>query len=184
MTYQRLFIWVEGPDDVRFFNEIIKPIFDKKYDLVEVRPYAKERSEYVSKFVKSIEGMKADYIFITDINSASCITDRKQQLLKTFKNIDQGRTVIVIQEIESWYLAGLDKVQAEKLRLPQLDITDEITKEKFDQLIPKKFDSRIDFMLEILKNFSVDVALQKNHSFKYFIEKFQLTGENQWQTPS
>lgn len=40
MEYKRLFIWVEGPDDVRFFERIIKPRFGDKYDFVQIIPYA------------------------------------------------------------------------------------------------------------------------------------------------
>ena len=173
MSYRRLFIWVEGPDDVRFFNEIIKPIFDKKYDWVEVRVYAKERSDYVIKFLKSIEAIKADYIFVTDINSAPCISERKQKLHKFFKHIDKDRILVIVQEIESWYLAGLDEASSRRLGLPTFKTTNNISKEQFNRLIPEKFDSRIDFMLEILKHFSLEIAKQKNASLRYFIEKHQ-----------
>ena len=63
MGYKILYIWVEGRDDVTFFDKIIKPIFDEKYDWVEVREYAKEQSKYITGFVKSIKAMPADYIF-------------------------------------------------------------------------------------------------------------------------
>jgi hypothetical protein len=39
-------------------------------------------------------------------------------------------------------------------------------------MIPKKFDSKIDFMIEILKYYSIDIAKQKNGSFKKFIDEF------------
>ncbi len=172
MGYKQLFIWVEGPDDVRFFEQIIKPIFDKSYDWVVVRAYAKKQSKYITRFVKSIKAMPADYIFVADINLAPCITDKKQRLQKTFKNIKAERTVIVVKEIESWYLVGLNEVNSKKLGLPPFDVTDNVEKEKFNQLIPKKFDSRVDFMLEILKHFSTATAKQKNNSFKYFVEKY------------
>jgi len=41
-------------------------------------------------------------------------------------------------------------------------------------LIPKKFTSRIDFMSEILKKFSIEIAKQKNNSFQYFVEKYMI----------
>ncbi|MDI6767583.1 MAG: hypothetical protein QME52_12240, partial [Bacteroidota bacterium] len=50
--------------------------------------------------------------------------------------------------------------------------TDDTTKEQFNRLIPEKYDSRIDFMSEILNNFSFKTAKRKNRSFKYFIEKY------------
>jgi hypothetical protein len=49
--------------------------------------------------------------------------------------------------------------------------TEDISKKQFNNLIPKGFDSRIDFMLEILKYFSIKIAKQKNKSFRYFLQK-------------
>ncbi len=78
----------------------------------------------------------------------------------------------MIPEIEGWLLAGLDEKATKKLKVSYFDNTQNITKEKFDQLIPKRFDSRIDFILEILKHFSIDVAKEKNKSFAYFVNKY------------
>lgn len=36
----------------------------------------------------------------------------------------------------------------------------------------KRFGSKIDFVLEILKHFSIEIANQKNRSFRYFLEKY------------
>jgi ribosomal protein L17 len=36
-----------------------------------------------------------------------------------------------------------------------------------------KIHNRKDLMSEILKNFSIKTAKQKNKSFKYFVEKYQ-----------
>ena len=49
--------------------------------------------------------------------------------------------------------------------------TDEITKEKFNDMTPARFDSRIDYMREILKRFSVETGVAKNASFGYFMRK-------------
>ena len=37
---KRLFIMVEGEDDVRFFGRLIKPLIAHRYDSVEIIPYA------------------------------------------------------------------------------------------------------------------------------------------------
>ncbi|MBA7514464.1 hypothetical protein ES705_06493 [subsurface metagenome] len=171
MSYRRLFIWVEGGDDLRFFDRIIKPMLKGKYDLVEVRSYAKLRKEKISSFLKSIKSMKAGYIYVTDINDSPCITARKQEILDEVKNVDENRIVVVIKEIEGWYLAGLGIRQCKDLGICTLNSTDKITKEQFDGLIPREFYSRINFMLEILNCFSISVAKQKNRSFKYFTEE-------------
>jgi hypothetical protein len=80
----------------------------------------------------------------------------------------------VIREIESWYYAGLTTESALSLDVPDFPFTDNLTKEDFNGLIPGKYDSRIDFMFEILKYFSIDTAGKKNHSFRYFAERYHL----------
>ena len=130
------------------------------------------KKEKVNNFLKSIKVMNADYIFAGDINANPCATAKKQELKHTYKEIDEDRIIVVKKMIEGWYLAGLNKKNSKKLGVPYFNDTNDITKEQFDKMIPKNFDSRIDFMTEILKCFSIDVAKQKNESFKYFIEKY------------
>lgn len=171
MRYKRLFIWVEGQDDARFFKEKIKPIFERKYNSVSVRQYVMLKREKFDNFLQSIKEMNDDYIYVRDINGEPCVTAKKQEIQGRL-NIDNNRIMVVIKEIESWYLAGLDEESSKKLGTRSFTNTDNITKAKFDRLIPRKvFDSRIDFLLEILKYFSIETAKQKNTSFRYFFEK-------------
>jgi hypothetical protein len=79
-----------------------------------------------------------------------------------------------MKEIESWYYAGLTTESARSLDVPVLAVTDDLTKEDFNKLIPSTFDSRIDFMFEILKYFSLYEARLKNHSFGYFVQRYRL----------
>jgi len=175
MGPKMLYIFVEGNDDERFFRKIVLPKLQKKYVSVKIIKYAQKHKkfEYLKKFIKSIKSIKDDYIYVTDINNSPCVTAKKQKIYENLDNINTNRILVVIKEIESWYLAGLDANSAKKLRIKKVyTITDTITKEQFNNLIPKKFDSRIDFMNEILKNFSLEIAQQKNKSLKYCIEKF------------
>jgi hypothetical protein len=171
---KRLFILVEGEDDVRFFGRIIKPLFVTHYSSVEIIPYACIKRSKVSSFLKSIRLMNNDYIFIADIDTEYSVRDKKQVLYSHFSHIDGGSIVVVIKEIESWYYAGLSAESAQHLSVPDLPSTDELTKEDFNSLIPVKYDSRIDFMFEILKYFSIDTAEKKNHSFEFFTGRYHL----------
>lgn len=171
MKYRRLFFLIEGDDDERFCQRIIKPMLEGKYYSVMLWKYAQEKNKRVDNFLRSIRAMNSDYIYSTDINRAPCVTAKKQGTQDKFEKMDKNRIIVVIKEIESWYLAGLDDRHSRKFGIPSFVTTDNITKEQFDGLIPKKFDSRIDFMLEILKYFSIEIAKQKNKSFSYFIEK-------------
>ncbi|MFH1860552.1 MAG: hypothetical protein ABH870_06025 [bacterium] len=173
MEYKRLYVFVEGPDDERFFDKIIKPEFEKEYDWVKVELYAGESPEWRTNFIRSIEAMNADYIYVSDINGAFCVTAKKQKI----KNIDKDKIIVVIKEIEGWYIAGLDDVNSKRLKIPVVvTTTDTTTKEQFNQLIPGN-ESRIYVMLEILKCFSLETARQKNASFNYFVEKYKINGK-------
>jgi hypothetical protein len=80
----------------------------------------------------------------------------------------------VKEEIESWYLAGISSASLIKYKINSLGDTEQITKEEFQKLIPKKFESVSDFMIEILKDFSVNNAKMSNKSFAYLIRKHIL----------
>ncbi|MDZ7724802.1 MAG: hypothetical protein U5R06_18855 [candidate division KSB1 bacterium] len=77
----------------------------------------------------------------------------------------------MIKEIESWYLAGLAEKKQRQLKIKPFKDTNDLTKEQFNQQIPNSFDSRIDFMVELLKNYSIEIAQIRNKSFSYFINR-------------
>jgi len=105
-----------------------------------------------------------------------CVTARKEEIQKRFKNVDSDKIMVVRKEIESWYLAGLKNDRCKELGVSIFAATDEVTKEQFDEIIPGNFDSGIDFMQEILKSFDIETAKRKNESFKYFANKYGLQG--------
>ena len=165
---------VEGEDDIRFFGRIIKPLFVSRYDSVEIIPYASIKRTKVNNFLKSIRQMNNDYIFVADIDTERSVRDKKQVLYYHFSNIEGSSIIVVIKEIESWYYAGLSRKSALSLGVPDLSLTDELIKEDFNHFIPGTYDSRIDFMFEILKYFSLDSARTKNHSFRFFVDRYHL----------
>jgi hypothetical protein len=167
-----LYVLIEGNDDERFFQTVLKPMFEKKYDSVVSWKYAEQKNEKIIKFLRNIEAMDADYICLTDNNGSPCVTDRKERLKHDIKNIKFEKVIVVKKEIESWYLAGMNDLSSKKLGIESLNNTEHINKSAFNDLMPKKFDSRIDFMIEVLKHFCADTAISKNNSFEYFFEKF------------
>jgi hypothetical protein len=171
---KRLFIMVEGEDDVRFFGRIVKPLLAPRYDSIEIVPYASIKREKVNKFLQSVSMMKNDYIFAADIDFEHSVRDKKQVLYYRFSNLDGGSMVIVIREIESWYYAGITSSRAQELGVQDPASTNDLTKEDFNALIPRRFDSRIDFMFEILKSFSLATAARKNDSFHFFVTRYHI----------
>lgn len=168
----KLFIFIEGDDDERFFNRIIIPMFENKYDKVQLWKYAQKKNEKIFQFLKSIQAMNADYIYVADNNGSPCITDRKQRIENDFRNIDTNKILVVVREIESWYLAGIDDESSKSFGIKSFSNTEHINKSAFDDLKPKRINFRIDFMSEILKLFCIDTAKSKNASFSYFVEKY------------
>jgi hypothetical protein len=168
---RRLFLFVEGDDDERFLRAVLKPRLDRQYDSVTLWQYAKQKSDKIRAFLRSVKAIKADYAFLADINRQPCVTARKRKLGDRLPELDEDKAVVVVMEIESWYMAGAEDSACERLGLRPSRSTDTLTKEQFDALIPKRFDSRVDFMAELLKCFSVEAAKERNHSFRYFVER-------------
>lgn len=176
MAYKIIYFFVEGPDDLRFFENIIYTILEKKCNLIKIITYAGMKGEKIENYIKSIKSMnhsnnelKTEYFFISDIDCQPCVTKKKSFLKAQYNNIDVSKIIVVIKEIESWYLAGLKNKNLEKFNIGNLRETNSINKEDFDRRIPKQFDLKRDFLIEILKVFSVSEAKRKNNSFKYFL---------------
>jgi hypothetical protein len=171
-------VLVEGPDDRELFDAVIRPILRRRYDHVQVWEYAREKIERRIDYLRSIQAMHVDYLFMGDFNTSPCITKRKEDLLRCYEPmLHASRTVVVRAEIESWYLAGMNDEDCRELRIPIIRHTDDITKEQFDRLKPARFDSVADFMAEILKRFSIDSAMGRNRSFGYLMEKLEARSE-------
>ena len=113
--------------------------------------------------------MKADYIYVTDINEAPCITFKKEDIMQKI-GIGKDKIVVVVREIEGWYLAGLHAEDSKRLGIEEINDTNDITKEDFNKLIPKKIKSRLVFMKKILRTYDTEIAKEKNKSFKYFLD--------------
>jgi hypothetical protein len=177
--YRWMHVLVEGRDDREFFRVVIKPILQEQYDHVQIWEYAGRTLEKRISYLRSVQAMNADYLFVADVNSSPCVTARKGHLVGHHKNmIDPGRTLVVRREIESWYMAGMDDAACQELELTSPTHTDDLTKERFRSLMPKRFnDSVADFMTEILKGFRVELARGKNPSFAYLMNRLEAIGK-------
>lgn len=171
--YRRLYVWVEGTDDERFFERTVRATFEQRYDQVSVVRYAKRKRTKIRGYLNSIKAMGADRILLADINAEPCVTAKKERLRQRY-GVASDSVIVVIREIEGWYMAGVGDEASAELGVPVLKDTDTLTKEDFNQLMPERFNSRIDFMVEILKRFATETARRKNRSFRYFARKYAL----------
>jgi len=175
--FRQIFFFVEGPDDARFFKSVIQPHLINHFDDIRVVEYQRmSKTQKLYRFIRSVKSIPfANYYFIKDINSAPCISEKKRDTYKNYNNrIESEKIIIVVREIESWYVAGLDERACNDFGIRHAPNTDTLTKEQFNLLIPETYGSRTDFMIEVLKSFSIETAKTKNRSFQYFCSKLAI----------
>ena len=173
MPYRCLYIWVEGSYDDLFFDRVMRPPLECRYDLIQVVQYAEEEPAWRRNYLRNIQSRQdASYIYVTDLNAAPCVTAKKEDVRGRMRQVEADRVMVVVPEIEGWYLAGLNAEHSARLGIGELVATDQITKEEFTRLRPRGFESNRELMLEILGCFSVAAARAKNASFDYFCRKF------------
>lgn len=170
-SYREIVAFLEGTYDLRFFDSVIKPRLEETYDLATHFLYAEDPPARVSKYIRSLKRIPRDYIFFADMNAAKCITQRKDRVSRKYRGVEIDKIVVVVKEIEAWYLAGLSANACRTLRIKPLVNTDHIDKEQFENLRPQRFSSGIDFIIEILKVYNPSVAIDRNSSFGYFCRK-------------
>lgn len=164
------FILIEGDEDERFFKKIIEPILKKKYFNIVYYQYSHETNLNFQNMIKTCIKNHFDHYLFGDINTCSIICERKEQLyIKSDHNIDFTKTIIIIKEIESWYLAGLSDKDLNDFNIKEeINNTDDMTKEKFINLKPINLPSAILFMQIILNKYNINIAIKKNKSFNFF----------------
>ena len=168
-----LYIFLEGDDDERYFKSIIAPLLKRKYDKIIFYTYRNKSKEKVMGFIKSINSVSSsDYIFIADIDLFKNEDLKKRNLIDIYGNLDVKKVFIVIKEIEAWYLAGLDNDYILKHNISVKNDTNNIVKESFENILKNSKNKKMTpstWMIEILKNDNLNVAIEKNNSLKNFI---------------
>ena len=164
-----LYVFVEGPDDTRYFDKIYAGYFRERFGYykppIEYAHWKKTKIDNFLKTIPSIPG--ADYLFFGDADGKS-IEEKKQELTGIYKNLSPEKIFIVRYEIESWYYAGIDENQCLKLKLKHYEyMTDFLTKENFDNKLPARPD-RVVIMRKILDSYSIELALPRNQSLSVF----------------
>ena len=167
--YRRLWLLVEGNDDERFVNAILVPEFERTYAEVQVRQYSQRSISDRANLLKVIQSVGDDYILLCDLDEFPCVTSKKESM-KSRLPIPDDRIAVVVKEIESWYLAGLDEEGCQALDIDRVNRTDEVAKEKFDALVGGKF-NHTNMMVEILKRYDISQARRRSPSFGYFARK-------------
>ncbi|MGA3238012.1 MAG: hypothetical protein ABSG03_17110 [Bryobacteraceae bacterium] len=164
----RLAVWVEGDRDRRFIEAVIKPRLESTYAQVLVKEYRQRKTVDINRWLRAMAHEGFGHLFIADIDSAPCVTIRKEKVMERYPEIEDQEIGVVSREIESWYLAGITANGASALNISPPSSTDNLTKQDLDRLTPPQLDSQLDFLLEPLKYFDATTACKRNKSFAHF----------------
>ena len=166
-----MYLFLEGNDDERFFDCVIRSLLVKKYGRVKTVQYARDSPKTTKRFLRSIRAMGDEYILVKDINDAPCITVSKKKAVNKYQ-ADSGNIIVIVKEIESWYMCGLDDKCCKKLGIEgKIGDANLARKEHFDKMVPRGI-SRIEFMQQILEKYNIEIGEQKNKSLHYFARKW------------
>ena len=168
--YRRLWLLLEGSDDEQFARAVLIPVFMRLYNHVDIWQYSQRSKEERAGVMRSIRAMNTDYVLLCDIDEHPCVTAKKETMKTDWSSLSGDRIAVVVKEIESWYLAGLDERDFQDLRIREVNRPDEVVKEDFDALIGGRI-NRIDIMIEILKRYKLSEARRRSPSFGYFAGK-------------
>ena len=98
------------------------------------------------------------------------IDDTKTYIKSIYANVDTEKIIVVQYEIESWYYAGLSRVDHDRLKFKKyMDDTNSLTKEAFYSKLPR-FSERIYYMQQILKYYNISQARKRNRSINSFFD--------------
>ena len=168
----RLNVLVEGADDVRFFEQVLVDRLEDRYDAVRLVPYACLRRTTVDRLLRTFSRLGEPYVIVADIDNEPSVRAKKRVVLNRFEEAEPAAIAVVIMEIESWYLAGADDGFLGSCGLLPLASTDNLTKEEFNALIPRRYISRIGFMLDLLADYSLERGAARNRSLGFFLSRF------------
>ncbi|MDR2623273.1 MAG: hypothetical protein LBC39_01695 [Methanobrevibacter sp.] len=168
----KLYLFVEGNDDERFFNNILERISECtgiNQNLIFIIPFQQKKNSYINKQIKKAKKYNDPYFFITDKDSDKfkCYTQRKQKRFEEYKELELNKIVVVNEEIESWYFSGLKNYSLLK---NTENLSYYCSKEDFNESLHSPND-KIQCLVEIMEHFDFNLAIKNNDSFRYFIKK-------------
>ena len=180
--FKLFYIFVEGSDDKRFFENLIVPKLYEKYGnkcKILVIPYQQRKNADIkNNIVRYAKSNNMNYVFLADLDSVnySSFKEKIKHCQDIYPDLDYEKIFIVVEEIESWYLSGIDDAKDIYSEFEIPDCTDDISKEDFEEMIRKstKFNSKLEFMEQICRDFDFDKAVERNTSLKYFLKELKL----------
>lgn len=172
--------FVEGKDDEVFIYHVAKPLCGlygvnlEKRDIIE---YSQTEPRVIAQFIRSTIHQNIPCFFLADKDSLQyhTVEQKKRSVCAKYQVHDEAHVVIVIEEIESWYLAGLSREIYLDMNIGKYHQgTEHVTKEEFNRLLKDSRPTRggrATLLPYLLHRFDEDIACERNTSFAYFAQR-------------
>ncbi len=183
---KKLYLFIEGDWDKVFFETFLDDDLRKKYDFEEIMyiEFA-ERPESRTMLRRLVGEGKVNFLLCPDLDAEfdkgkryAKIKKLAQQEFRIESEEDittvQNKSFVVVQEIESWYLAGFNEAFCNKNKLIFYPNTEKTNKSTFVQIAKQLKKTPLRLRDELTKNrssFSIKEAEKRNESFRKFFEK-------------
>lgn len=136
-----MILFVEGLSDDLFVNNAVKKM--KPNTCIKVYEYAEKRKKYTTNYIKALNKMYNNntgihYLFLADNDSCIYPNQKIGIIANSYPDILMENIVIVENEIESWYMAGLDRKACKKLKIKWEEDPDNVTKEIFKKSLGRR----------------------------------------------
>lgn len=180
---KRLYLFIEGEWDRIFFETFLHDYLCDTYNFDEVS-YVEfaEDSNARLELQKLIGRGKVNFLLCPDLdekfNKDKRIEKIKKLAAEEFK-VDyeeiKSKSFVIIQEIESWYLAGFNESFCTKKGILFYPDTADTNKGTFNKIAKQRKKTPLIFRDELTKtyrnNYSIEEAKERNESFRKFLEK-------------
>lgn len=164
-----IYVILEGLDDRRFFDNVLRPYFDGHYGNMYAWEYSSKPKEKIKNFVNTIRSRGLPLIFLAD-NDENQDGAKIDKILTKYPFLKSEDIFVVVKEIESWYIAGVNEDFEFLLKQSLPRETDDICKERFRSFF--KDVPRSELMISILENYNLELARSKNSSLHHFLESY------------
>lgn len=176
MPLGSIYAFVEGLDDKRFFKKVVEPRLNRKFPerIIHLVMWTQTKNKAIEeKFLNCAKLDGGLVLYFVDFDSGPCIRGRKTEEVGKQSGLREEDVIVVVPEIESWYVAGLNAKAMEQFKFQSLDDVNDLSKSRFKRLVAKSiFDDEDWAMQEILEVYDIDTARKTNHSFDWFMGKF------------
>ncbi|MEY4936361.1 MAG: hypothetical protein RIS64_2720 [Bacteroidota bacterium] len=182
---KKLYLFIEGEWDKIFFEVFLRDYLQKEYDFeaIELLEFS-ENLDSRAKLRTLAEQHHINFLLCPDLDGRYDDLKRIAKIRKlaieefkvTFEMV-KHKSFVIVQEIESWYLAGFKQSFCDKKQIKFYQNTEDTNKTTFKeiakQLKKRPMQLRDELITTYRSHFSIQEAQIRNESFRKFLQKVE-----------